>query len=88
MTTSATPPKVAELATSSADIPERGLLLLGLFGTSEEPRAMIRLTSGRIRTVMPGDLVSGRLVAGINDTSVFLAKNGTTLRLSLPATDD
>ena len=88
MTSSPTPPDVAEMATQPADLPDRGLLLLGVFGTSEDPRALIRVTSGRIRTIMPGDLVSGRLVAGIDDTSVFLARNGTTLKLSLPETVD
>lgn len=83
MTLEKTPNKVAAMATETAVIP-RGLMLLGLFGTTEEPRALIRLTSGRTRTIMPGDFVSGRLVAGIDDTSVHLSRGNTVYRLTLP----
>ena len=83
MTPDKTPAKVAAMATETTVIP-RGLILLGVFGTSEEPRALIRLTSGRTRTIMPGDFVSGRMVAGIDDTSVHLRRGSTVYRLTMP----
>ncbi len=86
MTPLQTSPKVAGLATETTVIP-RGLILLGVFGTNEKPRALIRLTSGRTRTIMPGDFVSGRLVAGIDETSVHLARGDTLYRLSMPGTE-
>lgn len=84
MTSTPTPLNVAKLATQSGKLPGRGLVLLGLFGTSTAPKALIRLTSGRTQTIVPGDRISGREVSAIDETSVILSRKGTTYRLTLP----
>lgn len=79
-----TPDHVAQLATLSAKAPLRGLMLLGIFGSVDTPKAMIRQTSGRIHTVSVGDQLSGRTVQAIGDDSVYLRRASSLYQLRMP----
>ncbi len=79
-----TPRNVAETATSSANLPISGPILLGVFGNEQAPEALVRLPGGRLDTVSLGDRVSGREVVAIDETRIALARNGKATWLELP----
>lgn len=78
-----TPAPVAQAATEEGMLPSRTLVLLGTM-TGPDPRALVRLPSGRIETVKPGARLQGYDVAGIQDGLVLLVRNGQSRRLSMP----
>ncbi|WP_372884776.1 hypothetical protein [Shimia sp.] len=79
-----TPTHVAELATQRDQLADRGLVLIGCFGTPEAPRALLRLTSGDMRSVEPGDRIAGRVVAAISADGLALVRGDTVLYLRMP----
>ena len=80
-----TPPHVAREATQTSRDLSGALTLLGTFGPSAEPQALIKLRSGRTKTVTRGDRVNGRTVVAIETGRVALSRNGTAHWLEMPA---
>ena len=80
-TTNAT---TAKAATERSDGPLSGLILLGTFGSEDDPSAMLRLPGGQVETVSRGDRVNGSAVKGIEPGVVLLSRGGTLRRLTLP----
>ena len=77
--------KVAAAATRKGEIRLDQLVLIGVFGTEEERRAMVRHASGRIETVTMGGRVGGRRVVAIDTDAVLLQTSSGTTRLAMPA---
>lgn len=77
-----TPSIVAEHATQQAHLPNTALL--GVFGTTEAPRALIRLPQGKTRTVSVGDTVAGGKVEAISDDRIVLSRMGSQQILRMP----
>ncbi|WP_037968364.1 hypothetical protein [Sulfitobacter guttiformis] len=77
-----TPPEVEKHATEEAKL-ER-LALLGTFGASHAPRALVRLRRGATQTVNIGDSVDGRTVQAIGHGELVLMHNGTVKILRMP----
>lgn len=77
-----TPSHVAKLANETARLP--ALALIGVFGSTEAPVALIRERNGTIQRVTVGDAVAGKTVAAIDDDRVILSSGGQTKTLSLP----
>lgn len=83
-TTPETPLRVAKEATQPNMIASRGLSLLGLFGVENDLQAMVRLPSGRVKTIKTGSrLVQGR-VLGIDPGGIVLEKSGRISRIEMP----
>lgn len=81
----AAPDKVAELATTEQAIETGSFNLLGLFGSPEAMRALVRLPGGRIKTVEPGSrLPGGRRIVAIDATGVMVTRRGQTRRFDMP----
>ncbi|QUJ77882.1 pilus assembly protein PilZ [Sulfitobacter albidus] len=78
-----TPPEVSENATESARLPRTALL--GVFGSSAAPSALILLPRGDTQTVSVGDTVAGGRVEAIGDDRVVLSRMGRQQILRLPA---
>ncbi|WP_121061736.1 amidophosphoribosyltransferase [Chachezhania antarctica] len=78
--------KVADLATSSTDQNLHNLTLIGILGSETSPKAMLRLGSGRVVTVKPGDRIGLRKVAAIDTDSILLTGDFANRRLTLPGT--
>lgn len=79
------PDKVADLATTEHAIETGSFNLLGLFGSADAMRALVRLPGGRIKTVEPGSkLPGGRQVVAIDTTGVMVARRGQTRRFDMP----
>ncbi|QIE42018.1 hypothetical protein G5B39_08665 [Rhodobacteraceae bacterium SC52] len=80
----ASPKAARERATTNGKLNLAEVNLLGTFGTSRNPRALVRLPSGRVINVEVGDRVDGGRVAGITDGRLSYVKSGRTLTLSMP----
>ncbi|MFD2738634.1 type II secretion system protein N [Sulfitobacter aestuarii] len=77
-----TPANIARLATSKA--PLGSVTLIGIFGSTSAPGALIRTRSGRISRVSLGDRIGGAVVAAIADDTLVLSRRGRNEVLKLP----
>lgn len=67
---------VAQAATEEGAINLRNMTLIGVFGSSANRRALLRLPNGRMVRVQQGDTVDGGRVAAIGENRVQYVKNG------------
>lgn len=77
-----TPPKVEKLATKEVKL-ER-VALIGIFGTTDKPSALIRLPKGDIVIVAVGDKLEGGTVAAIGANQLVLARSGKQQVMLMP----
>lgn len=76
--------KVNAAATQKGELHRNSVSVLGIFGPQEKLRALVRLSSGRIKEVERGDrLASGEIVA-IDKDGVLLRQSGRTKRIDIP----
>ena len=78
-----TPKNVEDAAQEKVRISTRAITLIGLMTGPKGARALLRDGSGNFHTVEPGDKIAGRTVAGIDASSLILAKGGDTQRLAV-----
>ena len=76
--------KVESLATSRVSDNLNKLIVLGTFGTTSRPGALLRLSTGRVKKVSIGDRVAGGKILGISDGAVVLWKSGANKTLRAP----
>jgi hypothetical protein len=79
-----TPSKVIDLATQQVPMPK--LALLGIFGSLEDPGALVREGTGQIRRVKLGDPFAGGTIAAISDTAIVVGIGSRAKVLQLPNT--
>ena len=84
MTQDTTSELVARKATQTTNDLGGGMTLLGTFGSSADPQALLKLRSGRTRSVSRGDRVSGKTVIAIEEGRVAFANNGEAEWLEMP----
>ncbi|MEV8467816.1 hypothetical protein AB0T83_13630 [Fluviibacterium sp. DFM31] len=82
--TAASPQKVAKQATRGSGIDLNEINLLGTFGSSRSPRALVRLPSGRVVNVEVGDRIDGGKVSAINQGRLSYVKGGRNVTLTMP----
>ncbi len=75
---------VARQATVENAINLRRVNLIGVYGSTGDRRALVRLPSGRYVKVQVGDRVDGGQVAAISDTQLRYVKGGRNVVLDLP----
>lgn len=75
---------VARAATVRNAINLRQINLIGVYGTSSNRRALVRLPSGGYRKVKVGDRLDGGRVSAISDNELRYAKGGRNLVLKMP----
>ena len=68
--------QTAALATETQALPLRRLQLIGVAGTEETPRALLRTPAGQITTVERGDAIRQGTVIAIGANSVTLSGGG------------
>lgn len=78
-----TPENVARLATEEVRLDRTALI--GIFGSSETPRALIRLPRGQTRTVSLGDSVDGGTVEAIGTDYLILSQRGGQRVMHMPS---
>ncbi|WP_114966075.1 hypothetical protein [Alkalilacustris brevis] len=67
---------VAQQATTDSAINLRQINLIGVFGTPNQRRALVRMPNGQIVAVRVGDQLDGGQVAAIGDGELRYVKNG------------
>ncbi len=71
-------------ATNRNAINLRNTNLIGVTGSSNNRRALVRLASGRFVTVEVGDRLDGGRVAAIDDDRLQYIKDGQNITLEVP----
>ncbi|MBO9472520.1 hypothetical protein J7413_03125 [Shimia sp. R10_1] len=75
---------VARQATIQNAINLKKASLIGIYGTSSNRRALVRLPSGRYKKVQVGDRIDGGKVAAIGESELRYVKSGRNLVLKMP----
>ncbi|KPA22018.1 hypothetical protein shim_19040 [Shimia sp. SK013] len=75
---------VARQATIQNAINLRKINLIGVYGTSSNRRALVRLSNGRYKKVQVGDRIDGGKVAAIDETELRYIKSGKNIILKMP----
>ncbi|MBC7132860.1 MAG: hypothetical protein H5U16_07105 [Roseovarius sp.] len=79
-----TPAATLAAATTTADLPRRGPVLLGTMHGPESARALLRLANGEIRTVETGARIGTARLVAIGEGVVILDDRGRAERLEMP----
>ncbi len=80
----ASPSNVARQATVKNAIDLGKINLIGVYGSSSNRRALIRLSSGKYVKVKVGDRIDGGQVAAIGSSELLYVKNGRRMTLAMP----
>lgn len=75
---------VARAATDNNALALGRVSLVGVFGTSKNRRALVRMPNGRFKKVSVGDRVDGGRVAAIGGDQLRYTKGGRTVTLKMP----
>lgn len=75
---------VARAATDNNALALGKVALVGVFGTSSNRRALVRMPNGRFKKVAVGDRVDGGRVAAIGEGQLKYTKGSRTLTLEMP----
>ncbi|MFN3146262.1 MAG: hypothetical protein ACE368_13960 [Paracoccaceae bacterium] len=75
---------VAREATETNAINLGKVNLIGVYGSSNDRRALVRMPSGRYVKVEVGDRLDGGQVAAIGDDQLRYIKGGRNITLQLP----
>mgnify|MGYP000692602927 CR=1 FL=1 len=81
---SPTPANVAGTATQPGALDASELNLLGLFGTQQEMRALVRLPNGRVKTLRRGSRLARSKVLNIDAEGLLLQRGSDTRRIAMP----
>lgn len=76
---------VAQAATLEGALNLRDISLIGVFGTPDARRALVRMSNGRLVRVGVGDRLDGGRVQSIGDSSLNYTKRGRTVQLEMPS---
>ncbi len=75
---------VAKQATERNVLNLRSVNLIGVYGTPNARRALVRLSNGRYKKVKVGDKLDGGSVAAIGDSELRYVKRGKAVVLTMP----
>ncbi|WP_170413846.1 hypothetical protein [Ruegeria atlantica] len=75
---------VKSAATQKGALKKNSVSVLGVFGSKTDMRALVRLSSGRVKEVKPGSRVSSGTVIAIDNEGVMLRQSGQTKRIVIP----
>ncbi len=75
---------VARQATQQNELNLRKINLIGVYGSSSERRALVRMANGRYKKVQVGDRMDGGRVAAIGETELRYIKSGKNIVLKMP----
>lgn len=80
----ATNATTAQAATQVGALPLRKLHLIGVMGTPEARRALLRTSAGQVRQVRVGDTLRQGTVTAISDSAVYLHTSAGQRVLAMP----
>ncbi|MCA0904811.1 hypothetical protein LCM27_00220 [Ruegeria marisrubri] len=76
--------KVQSAATQRGALKKSSVSVLGVFGPKADMRALMRLSSGRVKEVKPGSRVASGTVVAIDEHGIMLRQSGQTRRIAIP----
>ena len=76
--------KVKAAATQKGALKKGSVFLLGVFGPSTNMRALMRMSSGRVKEVKTGSRVASGTIVAIDEDGVMLRQSGQTHRIAIP----
>jgi hypothetical protein len=79
-----TPASVARQATLKNAISLNKVALIGVYGTTSQRRALVRLPSGRYEKVSVGDRIDGGRVSAIGQSDLRYTKSGRNVTIKMP----
>ena len=75
---------VAKESTVNGALNLNRINLIGVFGTTSDRSALVRLPSGKVLRVQVGDTLDGGRIAAIGEDSLYYVKNGQNVQLKMP----
>jgi len=75
---------VQSAATQRGALKKNSVSVLGVFGPKADMRALMRLSSGRVKEVKPGSRVASGTVVAIDEHGIMLRQSGQTRRIAIP----
>ena len=75
----------SSIATTQSVLNPSALIVLGIFGTDDDRKALVRTPDGRTGTYRAGDRIEGRAIVAVDDDSLLVRVNGRAHRLQLPS---
>ncbi|NOE32667.1 MULTISPECIES: hypothetical protein [unclassified Ruegeria] len=75
---------VKSAATQRGALKKNSVSVLGVFGPKAEMRALMRLSSGRVKEVKTGSRVASGTVVAIDEHGIVLRQSGQTKRITIP----
>lgn len=82
--TETTHPTVAQHATEIGAIPLNKRTLIGIVGTAENKRVLVRFPGGKIDTLTVGDKLKPGKITAISDDAVMIGTSAGSQKLTLP----
>jgi hypothetical protein len=79
-----TNPTTANLATEPSTLKLHKPSLIGIVGTPETRRALVRHANGQIETVTVGDALPPGTIVAISETAVMIQTRSGTITLTMP----
>jgi type IV pilus biogenesis protein PilP len=58
--------------------------LIGVFGTTSDRSALVRMPGGKVVRVQVGDTLDGGRIAAIGEDNLYYVKNGQNVQLRMP----
>lgn len=77
-------PSVVREATVNSGLNLNRVSLIGVFGTSADRSALVRMPGGKVMRVQVGDTLDGGRVAAIGEDNLYYVKNGQNVMLAMP----
>ncbi len=77
-------PSVVREATVNSGLNLSRVSLIGVFGTSADRSALVRMPGGKVMRVQVGDTLDGGRVAAIGEDNLYYVKNGQNVMLAMP----
>ncbi|KIC44552.1 hypothetical protein RA28_16785 [Ruegeria sp. ANG-S4] len=75
---------VKSAATQKGALKKNSVSVLGVFGPKSNMRALMRLSSGRVKEVKPGSRVASGKVVAVDEHGVMLQQSGKARRIAIP----
>ncbi|MBI1219130.1 MAG: hypothetical protein GC186_11335 [Rhodobacteraceae bacterium] len=75
---------VAKESTVNGAINLNRINLIGVFGTTSDRSALVRMPGGKVVRVQVGDTLDGGRIAAIGEDTLYYVKNGQNVQLKMP----
>ncbi|MGI9369393.1 MAG: hypothetical protein ACR2O2_11215 [Ruegeria sp.] len=75
---------VKSAATQKGALTKSAISVLGIFGPKNDLRALVRMSSGRVKEVKRGSRFGTGTIIAIDEHGIMLQQSGQTKRIAIP----